>query len=97
MPWYVTFPRKAYEPRMGPFDRVAYWECNWVKRLINRLKRFRRVATRYEKLATNTSPCSLSLLPYFGSDCDSDARLSLLLHYAMRPAELGKPRCRRYI
>jgi hypothetical protein len=82
---------------MGPFDRVAYREGNWVKRLINRLKRFRRVATRYEKLATNTSPCSLSLLPYFGSDCDSNRRLSLLLHYAIRHAELGRPRCRRYI
>jgi transposase len=53
MPWYVTFPRKAYERRMGPFDREAYRECNRVKRPINRLKQFRRVATRDEKLATN--------------------------------------------
>ncbi len=53
MPWYVTLPRKAYERRMGLFDREAYRECNRVKRIINRLKQFRRVATRYEKLATN--------------------------------------------
>ena len=53
MPWYVTFLRKAYERRMGSFDREAYRECNRVKRIINRLKQFRRSATRYEKVATN--------------------------------------------
>ncbi len=53
MPWYVTFPRKAYERLMGPFDREAYRDCNRVKRIINRLRQFRRGATRYEKLATN--------------------------------------------
>ncbi len=52
MPWYMMVPRKAYERRMGAFDREAYRGCNRVKRLINRLKQFRRVATRYEKLAT---------------------------------------------
>jgi transposase len=34
-------------------DWVAYRKRNRVERLINRLKRFRRVATRYEKLAAN--------------------------------------------
>jgi transposase len=38
---------------MGPFDREVYAERNRVERLINRLKQFRRVATRYEKLAVN--------------------------------------------
>ena len=38
---------------MGAFDRDVYRECNRVKRLINLLEQFRRVATRYEKLATN--------------------------------------------
>ena len=38
---------------MGPFDRKASRECNRVKWLIYRLKQFRSVATRYEKLATN--------------------------------------------
>ena len=35
------------------FDRAAYRERNFVERLINRLKQWRRVATRYEKRATN--------------------------------------------
>jgi transposase len=43
---------------MGPFDREVYGERNRVERLINRLKQFRRVATRYEKLASD----SLALL-----------------------------------
>ncbi len=49
----LTVPRKANERRMGPFDRELYAERNRVERLINRLKQFRRVATRYEKLAAN--------------------------------------------
>jgi len=32
---------------------VAYRERNVVERLINRLKQFRRLATRYEKRAAN--------------------------------------------
>ncbi len=35
------------------FDRVAYRERNVVERLINRLKQYRRIATRYEKRASN--------------------------------------------
>jgi len=48
----VTVPRKQNE-RKGQFDKRAYRERNRVERLINRLKQFRRVATRYEKLADN--------------------------------------------
>lgn len=44
-----TIPRKRNERRTGPFDRQRYRERNRVERLINRLKQFRRVATRYEK------------------------------------------------
>lgn len=36
------------------FDREAYHERNRVERLTNRLKQFRRVATRYQKRAANT-------------------------------------------
>ena len=35
------------------FDRAAYHERNVLERLINRLKQWRRVATRYEKRAPN--------------------------------------------
>ena len=42
------------DQRCNPhFDRAAYRERNRVERLINRLKQFRRVATRYEKRAAN--------------------------------------------
>ncbi len=49
----VTIPRKQNERRTGPFDRALYRLRNQVERLINRLKQFRRVATRYEKRAEN--------------------------------------------
>jgi transposase len=49
----VTIPRKSNEHRGGVFDRAIYRTRNRVERLINRLKQFRRVATRYEKRAEN--------------------------------------------
>jgi transposase len=42
---------RSSDPPNPCFDRVAYRERNQVERLINRFKQFRRVATRYEKLA----------------------------------------------
>lgn len=48
-----TIPRRCDETRTGPFNRALYKERNYVERLINRLKQFRRVATRYEKRAVN--------------------------------------------
>jgi transposase len=48
-----TIPHKRNECHRGPFDRALYRERNQVERLINRLKHFRRVATRYEKRAAN--------------------------------------------
>jgi len=48
-----TIPRKRNECRRGPFDRELYRERHQVERLINRLKQYRRVATRYEKRAAN--------------------------------------------
>ena len=48
-----TIPRRRNETRTGPFNRTLYKERNYVERLINRLKQFRRVATRYEKRAIN--------------------------------------------
>jgi transposase len=49
----VTIPRKHNERRRGAFDRAIYRLRNRVERLINRLKQFRRIATRYEKKAEN--------------------------------------------
>lgn len=49
----ITIPRKRNERHRGPFDRAIYRRRNRVERLINRLKQFRRVATRYEKRAVN--------------------------------------------
>lgn len=41
------------QPRSATFDRELYRSRNVVERLINRLKQYRRVATRYEKRAAN--------------------------------------------
>jgi transposase len=49
----ATIPKKADEQPQRLFDRELYRERNRVERCINRLKQFRRVATRYEKLAIN--------------------------------------------
>jgi transposase len=35
------------------FDRAVYRLRSWVERCVNRLKQWRRVATRYEKRAVN--------------------------------------------
>jgi transposase len=45
----VVIPTKATESPDASFDREAYRERNVVERLINRLKQWRRIATRYEK------------------------------------------------
>jgi len=49
----MTIPRKANERRTGSFDRAVYRKRNRIERLINRLKQYRRIATRYEKRAAN--------------------------------------------
>jgi transposase len=49
----LTIPRRSTEHRSGPFNREIYRQRNQVERTINRLKQFRRVATRYEKRAGN--------------------------------------------
>jgi transposase len=48
-----VIPTKSNEPRDPAFDRAAYRERNRIERLINRLKQFRRIATRYEKRGIN--------------------------------------------
>jgi len=48
-----TIPRRSNERRRGSFNKQHYRKRNIVERLINRLKQFRRIATRYEKRAAN--------------------------------------------
>lgn len=48
----VVIPRQKRE-RRSRVDKAAYRNRNLVERLVNRLKSFRRVATRYEKRAIN--------------------------------------------
>jgi len=49
----AVIPTKKNERRSPRFDGVAYRERTVVERTINRLKQFRRSATRYEKRAVN--------------------------------------------
>ncbi len=46
-----VIPTKSNQPPQRHFDRDLYRERHRVERCINRLKQYRRVATRYEKLA----------------------------------------------
>ncbi len=46
-----TIPRRQNEHRGGSFDKTIYRLRNRVERLINRLKQYRRIATRYDKRA----------------------------------------------
>jgi transposase len=48
----TVIPRQKRERRTR-FDKAAYRRRHLVERLINRLKGFRRIATRYEKRAVN--------------------------------------------
>lgn len=46
----AVIPRRSNESRRGTrFDCQTYREHNRIERTFNRLKQFRRVATRYEK------------------------------------------------
>jgi transposase len=49
----VVIAPKDNEHRGGRLDKETYRQRNLIERLINRLKQFRRVATRYEKRAVN--------------------------------------------
>ena len=50
-----TIARRSNERHRGSFNKQDYRKRNIVERLINRLKQFRRIATRYEKRASNFS------------------------------------------
>ena len=46
----------SYPERAGSFDKVQYKRRNIIERLTGRLKEFRRIATRYDKLAKASVP-----------------------------------------
>ena len=48
-----VIPKRKNAKRKPRFNRGLYRERNRIERMINRLKQFRRVATRYEKRAEN--------------------------------------------
>jgi transposase len=45
-----VIPSRANQPENPDFDREVYRGRNLVERLVGKLKQFRRVATRYDKL-----------------------------------------------
>jgi transposase len=49
----ACIPARKNRQEQRAYDRVVYQERNRVERFINRLKQYRRVATRYEKTARN--------------------------------------------
>lgn len=49
----LTIPRKSNEKHRGKFNKSIYRTRNVIERCFNRLKQFRRIATRYEKKAKN--------------------------------------------
>jgi transposase len=48
-----VIPPKSNRLEILVYDQERYKQRNKVERLFNKLKQFRRVATRYEKLKTN--------------------------------------------
>lgn len=46
-----VIPPKANRKEAIPCDFVAYRDRNRIERMFNRLKQFRRIATRYDKTA----------------------------------------------
>jgi putative transposase len=49
----VVIPPKRNRKVQRPYDAELYKERNLIERFFNRLKHFRRVATRYDKLLAN--------------------------------------------
>ena len=49
----AVIPAKRNRTQPRPLDPLLYAERNHIERLFNRLKHYRRLATRYEKTARN--------------------------------------------
>ena len=48
-----NIPPKTNRRKPAPFSKLLYRERNLIERFFSKLKHFRRVATRYDKLAGN--------------------------------------------
>jgi putative transposase len=49
----IVIPPKRNRKVQCPYDAALYKERNVIERFFNKLKQFRRVATRYDKLLAN--------------------------------------------
>ncbi len=49
----AVIPPRGNRKEQRAYDRHLYKDRNLVERFFNRLKQFRRIATRYDKLANN--------------------------------------------
>ena len=49
----VVIPPKRNRKIQRPYDTELYKERNRIERFFNKLKQFRRVSTRYDKLLVN--------------------------------------------
>ena len=49
----AVIPPRSNRTEQRAYDRHLYKDRNLVERFFNRIKQFRRIATRYEKLARN--------------------------------------------
>lgn len=49
----AVIPCNPTRKRLIPYDAIAYRQRNLIERMFGRIKDFRRIATRYDKLARN--------------------------------------------
>ena len=49
----AVIPPRSYRKNTRPYDKHIYKERNLVERFFQKIKNFRRIATRYERLARN--------------------------------------------
>lgn len=49
----AVIPPKSNRKDPDPYDREAYKQRNLIERMFNKLKNWRRIATRYDKTATS--------------------------------------------
>ena len=62
-----VIPNKSNRKQPYPFDKKRYRNRNVIERMFGRLKDFRRVATRYDKNASNfmAALCLAALICYW--------------------------------